>query len=140
MPEPLGLPVGGAVRQRFRVSERRACGVLGQPRSTQRFERSKREGEGEGEGEDALVARMTELAKKHARFGYRCTHALLVRASWRVNRKRVQRLWRLEGLKVPPKPRKRQRLGSSESGCVRHRAEYKNHVWSYDLRRTTAGV
>jgi putative transposase len=79
------------------------------------------------------VARMKELAKKHARFGYRRIHALLVRESWRVNRKRIQRLWRLEGLKVPPKPRKRQRLGSSENGCARHRAEYKNHVWSYDF-------
>jgi putative transposase len=56
-----------------------------------------------------------------------------VREGWRVNRKRVQRLWRAEGLKVVRRQRKRRRLGSSENGCVRHRAEYKNHVWSYDF-------
>jgi putative transposase len=83
--------------------------------------------------EDALVKRIHALAKQYPRYGYRRIHALLVREGWRVNRKRVQRLWRAEGLKVVRRQRKRRRLGSSENGCVRHRAEHKNHVWSYDF-------
>jgi len=60
-------------------------------------------------------------------------HALLMREGWRVNRKKVQRLWRDAGLKVVPRQRKRTRLGSSENGCTRKKAEHKNHVWSYDF-------
>jgi putative transposase len=76
---------------------------------------------------------MTALAKKHPRYGYRRVHALLVRAGWRVNRKRVQRLWRAEGLKVPQRQRKRRRMGTSENGCTRRKAEHKNQIWSYDF-------
>jgi transposase InsO family protein len=76
---------------------------------------------------------MRGWAGKHPRYGYRRIHALLVRAGWRVNRKRVQRLWRAEGLKVPLRQRKRRRLGGSGNGCTRKKAEYKNHVWSYDF-------
>jgi putative transposase len=115
------------VQQRFRVSERRACRTLGQARSSQRFVPVK------ALRDSDLVERLKELSKKHPRYGYRRIHALLVREGWRVNRKRVQRIWRGEGLKVPQRQRKRRRLGTSENGCVRHRAEYKNHVWSYDF-------
>jgi putative transposase len=115
------------VQQRFRVSERRACRTLGQARSSQRFVPVK------ALRDSDLVERLKELSKKHPRYGYRRIHALLVREGWRVNRKRVQRIWRAEGLKVPQRQRKRRRLGTSENGCVRHRAEYKNHVWSYDF-------
>jgi putative transposase len=59
---------------------------------------------------------------------------MLRREGWQVNKKRVHRLWREEGLKVPQKQRKRRRLeGGSENGCTRRRAEHKDHVWSYDF-------
>jgi putative transposase len=109
------------------VSERRACRALGQPRSTQRYVGSERE------RDEALLLRIRELAREHPRYGYRRIGALLVREGWSVNRKRVHRLWRREGLKVPQVQRKRRRLGSSENGCTRHRAGRPNHVWSYDF-------
>ena len=65
--------------------------------------------------------------------GYRRITAMLRREGWRVNRKRVERIWRQEGLKVPSKQRKRKRLWLNDGSCVRHRVEYPNHVWSYDL-------
>jgi putative transposase len=109
------------------VSERRACRALGQPRSTQRYA-------GAGRGRDeALLVRVRELAREHPRYGYRRVTALLRREGWPVNRKRVHRLWRREGLKVPQVQRKRRRLGSSDNGCTRHRAERPDHVWSYDF-------
>ncbi len=115
------------VQQHFGLSERRACRALGQPRSSQRYiPRAALHSE-------ALVRRMHTLAQKHPRYGYRRVHALLRREGWRVNRKRVQRHWRAEGLKVVRRQRRRRRLGSSENACVRHRAEHKNHVWSYDF-------
>jgi putative transposase len=83
--------------------------------------------------DQALVERMTVLAGKHPRYGYRRVHALLVREGWRINRKRVQRLWRAEGLRVPQRQRKRRRLGTSENGCIRKKAEYRNQIWSYDF-------
>lgn len=76
---------------------------------------------------------MKALAGKHPRYGYRRVHALLVREGGRVSRKRVQRLWRAEGLRVAQRQRKRRRLGGSENGCLRKKAEHKNHVWSYDF-------
>lgn len=80
-----------------------------------------------------LVARMKVLSRKHPRYGYRRIHAMLRRDGWRVNRKRVHRLWVAEGLKVQRPQRKRRRLGSSEGGSQRLRAEHRNHVWSYDF-------
>ncbi len=109
------------------VSERRACRAIGQPRSTQRYEAGKPDKDG------PLRKRMRELSRRHPRYGYRRVWALLRREGWPVNRKRVQRLWREEGLRVPRPQRKRRRLGSSENSCTRLRAERKNHVWSYDF-------
>ena len=80
-----------------------------------------------------MLSRVRELSREHPRYGYRRITALLRREGWSVNRKRVHRLWRREGLKVPQVQRKRRRLGSSENGCTRHRAERPNHVWSYDF-------
>lgn len=80
-----------------------------------------------------LVGQMRKLSRKHPRYGYRRIHALLVRQGWRVNRKRVARLWREHSLKVPRRQRKRRRLGGSENGCTRKQAEHRNHVWSYDF-------
>jgi putative transposase len=76
---------------------------------------------------------MLELARQHPRYGYRRITALLRQEGWQVNRKRVQRLWREQGLKVPQKQSKRRRLGSSEQGSQRRRAERINQVWSYDF-------
>jgi putative transposase len=111
----------------FEVSERRACEVAEQPRSTQRYEPQ------EADDEGPLVSRMLELVRAHPRYGYRRIWALLRRGGFAVNRKRVYRLWRREGLKVPRKQRKTRRLGSSANGCVRQRSERKNHVWAWDF-------
>jgi putative transposase len=103
---------------------------MGQPRSSQRYEGRK------AHRDRALVERMIELSRKNPRYGYRRVWAMLRREGWRVNRKRVHRLWRKEGLKVPEgKQRKRRRLleGTSENGCTRRRAERSDHVWSYDF-------
>jgi len=76
---------------------------------------------------------MVVLARANPRYGYRRIWALLRREGWRVNRKRVHRLWRAEGLKVPGIQHKRRRMGSSENSSTRKRAEHPNHVWSYDF-------
>jgi putative transposase len=115
------------LQEQFGVSQRRACRVLGQARSTQRQEPRRKE------GEESLVRRMLELVRRHPRFGYRRIWALLRREGWRVNRKRVYRLWRQQGLKVPKKQRKKRRLGSSANSCVRRPAEHKGHVWAWDF-------
>src|SRR5581483_9951296 len=124
------------LQERFGASERRACRVLGQQRSTQRQPPRKA-----AEGEGRLAARMLGLVREHPRFGYRRIWALLRREGWRVNRKRVHRLWRQQGLKVPRKQRKKRRLGSSANSCVRRPAEHKDHVWAWDFLhdRTTDG-
>jgi putative transposase len=78
---------------------------------------------------------MVGLSQENPRYGYRRVWAMLRREGWQVNKKRVHRLWREEGLKVPQKQRKRRRLveGASENGCTKRRAEHKDHVWSYDF-------
>ena len=115
------------LQEAFGVSERRACRALDQHRSTQRYAARPRSDEGR------LVRRMRELVRRHPRFGYRRIWALLKAEGWRVNRKRISRLWRREGLKVPRKRRKRRRLGSSSNACHRHRAEKMNQVWCWDF-------
>jgi putative transposase len=111
----------------FRISERRACQVLAQPRASQRY-RAKPRGD-----EAALVKRILELARRHPRYGYRFITSKLRQEGWHVNAKRVYRLWRKEGLKVPRKKRKRRRLGTSDNACHRRRAERKNDVWCWDF-------
>jgi putative transposase len=115
------------VTQRLEVSQRRACQVLSQPRGTQRYQPRRMD------EDKALVAAMKRLSGAHPRYGYRRITALLRAEGWGVNRKRVYRLWRQEGLKVPAKTRKHKRLGDSESSCIRRRAEHINHVWTYDF-------
>ncbi len=109
------------------VSERRACQVLWQPRATQRRPRVV------PNDEPRLVERMVELATRYGRYGYRRITILLRRDGWRVNHKRVERLWRPAGLKVPQKQPKRGRLWLNDGSCVRLRPESKEHVWTYDL-------
>jgi putative transposase len=117
------------VRKKLNVSERRACRAVDQPRSTQRYVGRR------ASGDRPLLERMVVLSKDNPRYGYRRVWALLRREGWPVNKKRILRLWREEGLKVPEKQRKRRRLseGASENGCTRRRAEQKDHVWSYDF-------
>ena len=74
-----------------------------------------------------------ELAAKFGRYGYRRITAILRREGWNVNHKRVQRIWREEGLKVPRKQPKRGRLWFNDGSCIRLRPQYRNHVWSYDF-------
>jgi transposase InsO family protein len=109
------------------VSERRACRALGQHRSTQR-----KVPRGRDDGE-ALTADPIELARRYGRYGYRKISALLRDAGWLVNDKRVERIWRREGLKVPARQPKRGRLWLADGSCVRLRPEHRNHVWSYDF-------
>ena len=83
--------------------------------------------------EPPLVRRLVELATTYGRYGYRRITALLRREGWAVNHKRVERLWRREGLKVPKRQPKRRRLWLNDGSCVRLRPERKDHVWSYDF-------
>ena len=115
------------LRNEFTISERRACRVLDQPRSCQRYMAQRRD------DEQALVKRMLHLVRQRPRFGYRRIAALLRAESWRASATRIYRLWRREGLKVPQKKRKRRRLGKSENGCHRRRALHKDHVWCWDF-------
>jgi putative transposase len=109
------------------VSERFACRVLGQHRSTQRKIPRK------PDEEAALTANITALAIQYGRYGYRRIAAMLGDQGWVVNVKRVERIWRREGLKVPARQPKRGRLWLNDGSCVRLRPEHPNHVWSYDF-------
>lgn len=113
-----------------RVSERRACKVIGQTRSTQRRERTI------PNDEPLLVRSMVALATQYGRYGYRRITKMLHWEGWKVNHKRVERLWRREGLKVPSKQPKRRRLWFNDGSCVRLRPTHKNHVWAYDFVMT----
>src|SRR5205814_4799568 len=115
------------VRQALSISERRACAALGQHRSTQRKMPRGRE------DEERLTADIVELARQYGCYGYRKIAELLRRAGWLVNDKRVERIWRREGLKVPARQPKRARLWLNDGSCIRLRAERRNHVWSYDF-------
>jgi transposase InsO family protein len=110
-----------------RISQRRACQVLGQCRATQR--RAPRV----PDDEQRLVERMVGLACEYGRYGYRRVAALLRAEAFAVNHKRVERLWRREGLKVPQRQPKRGRLWLGDGSCVRLRPAHRDHVWSYDF-------
>ena len=115
------------MRQELGVSERRACRTLGQHRSTQR-----KVPQGRAD-EERLTDDIIELADKYGRYGYRMVTGLLNNAGWFVNHKRVERIWRREGLKVPQKQRKKGRLWLNDASCVRLKPARPNHVWSYDF-------
>jgi transposase InsO family protein len=119
----------------MRVSERRACKVIGQARTTQRRQLSP------PSDEEQLTAEIISLAARYGRYGYRRITAMLQNSGWQVNHKRVERIWRKEGLKVPKKQPKRGRLWLNDGSCVRLRPEHENHVWSYDfvMERTANG-
>ncbi len=101
--------------------------MIGQARSTQRRQGIKRS------DEDALTKDIIALASEYGRYGYRRITALLRDKGWNVNHKRVMRIWRREGLKVPLKQPKRRRLWLNDGSCIRLRPSWKNHVWAYDF-------
>ena len=109
------------------VSQRRACRSVGQVRSTQ-WRRLRIT-----DDEHALTSAIVDLARRYGRYGYRRITALLRAQGWHVNHKRVARIWRREGLKVPQKQPKRSRLWLSDGSCMRLRPAYTNDVWAYDF-------
>jgi len=119
----------------FNVPERTACRALGQPRSSQRYVGKV------ADDEERLTGDIVSLASQYGRYGYRRITVMLGRNGWQVNHKRVERIWRQEGLKVPCKQPKRGRLWFNDGSSVRLRPEHAGHVWSYDfvLERTHDG-
>jgi len=109
------------------VSERRACKVIGQPRMTQRYKTK------QPNKDKALTAEIKKLANRHKRYGYRMITAKLRQDNWPVNHKRVQRIWQKEGLQVPYRRKFKKAKGSSDNSCSVKKAEYPNHVWTYDF-------
>ena len=118
--------------ERLRLSERRACLISGQHRSTQRHRPLR-----DGERDDALRERLRRLSGEHPRWGYRLAWGAVREEGWVVNRKKIQRLWREEGLRVPQRKRKRRRLGDSTVPASRLRAERPNQVWALDFQFDT---
>ena len=114
-------------REKYKLSERHACRLVGQPRGTQRYATIVRA------DEDALTGAIITLASEYGRYGYRRITSLLNDSGWDVGTDRVQRIWRREGLKVPKKQKPRSRLWLNDGSCIRLRPERRNHVWSYDF-------
>ena len=83
--------------------------------------------------EGPLTAEIIHLASQYGRYGYRRITGLLKLEGWHVNHKRVERIWRREGLKVPKKQPKRRRLWLDDGSCIRRRPEHRNHIWAYDF-------
>ena len=119
------------LEQTYGVSQRRAGRVLGRVRSTLRYRHRPRD------GEEALIRALRQLARRHPRWGYKRMRARLVHQGWRVNRKRVRRLWNALGLRRPQRRKKPRKTGPnpgcSANSCVRQPAGFKNHVWTYDF-------
>lgn len=125
--------------RRHKVSERRACQVVGQHRSTQRYTPLP------DDSEDRLIKEVNRLAAEHPRWGYRQIHGLLVTDGWKVNAKRIERLWRLEGMGVPPAKSKKfgkRAGGSAENSIWNFPAVHVDHIWTIDFieDRTVHGV
>jgi putative transposase len=114
------------LQDRLGLSERRACRIAGQNRSTQRHRPLV------APDDQALRRRLRKISEERPRWGYRRAHGHLLREGLSLNRKRVQRIWREEGLHVPAKAKKRRRLGVSTTAADRLKAEGPNHVWALD--------
>jgi putative transposase len=108
-----------------RCSERHACLVVGLSRSLVRYIARQREDEA------ALIKEIHKLATRHSRYGYRRITVLLQREGLKVNKKRVHRIWKSEGLSLPQRRPRRRKRGAT--GGIVNKAEYPNHVWSYDF-------
>jgi transposase InsO family protein len=115
------------IREKYQLSERQACRIVGQPRGTQRYTVIARA------DEDALTQAIMAMAAQYGRYGYRRITKMVNDAGWHVGTDRVQRIWRREGLKVPRKQKPRGRLWLNDGSCIRLRPERRNHVWSYDF-------
>ena len=119
------------LEERYGVSQRRICRVMGRSRSSLRYRRKHRA------DEPALNREIKRLARRHPRYGYRFIHALLARQGWTINIKRVRRLWKSLGLRRPMRLRKPRKLGpkpgSSANSCVQQPARFKNDVWTCDF-------
>jgi putative transposase len=122
-----GEPIIAETMEVLNVSERRACRVIGQPRATQRYPKKA------DEDEEVLREQIVSLASKFGRYGYRRITAMLRNDGWSVIHKRVERIWRQEGLKVSAKQPNRIRLWLNDGSIVRLRPEFPKHVWSYDF-------
>jgi putative transposase len=109
------------------VSERLACRVIGQIRTTQRYKPIV------DPDKEKLRARIVELATQYGRYGYKTITSMLHLEGFTVGRDRVHRVWRNEGLQVPQKQPKRARLWLGDGSCIRLRPQRRNHVWSYDF-------
>lgn len=114
------------VRQRFGTSERRTCKTIGIARSTQRYEATP-------DNDDSLRLALIRLAKQYGRYGYRKIAELLCSEGWVVNHKKVERIWREEGLQLPQRHKRRKRLYHKDSSIIRLRPKYPNHIWSIDF-------
>ena len=113
-------------REKLNTSERRTCSVLSVSRSSLHYK-------AKFQDNDALRLAMIRLAKQHGRYGYRKIAELLRIEGWRVNHKKVERLWREEGLKLPERHKKRRRLYHKDSSVIRLRPTHANHVWAIDF-------
>jgi putative transposase len=116
------------IQDRHGFSERRACKLVGQPRSTQR-----RPAPVVADEEEHIRARLRDLARQRPRYGYRRMTALLREEGFCVNHKRIQRLCRDEGLRVLRAPKKRYRVGVSTVPATRLRATHPDNVWAIDF-------
>ncbi|MBU1880637.1 IS3 family transposase [bacterium] len=110
-----------------KISERRVCQVLDQPRMTQRYVPVR------CRDEDRLTTLVIDLACQYGTYGYRIITGMIRLSGWKVNHKRVERIWRQAGLKVPKRQPKRRRLWDNDGSCIRLRPAHPNHVWSYDF-------
>ena len=113
--------------KRYDLSERRVCRALKIHRSAVRYEPLRRD------DEDDLVSKINYLACNYGRYGYRRITAVLRNQGYNINHKRVERIWREQGLKVPQKQPKKRRLFLNDGSCIRLRPGDKNHVWTYDF-------
>jgi putative transposase len=116
------------LQRRLGLSERRACAIVGQQRSTQRHSPV------EPDPDKELRKMLCEFSRRHPRWGYRRAHAVFCREGHHVNRKNIQRLWREKGLRVAPRRHKRRRLGESTTPADRLMATYPDHVWALDYQ------
>ena len=114
------------MRQKFGTSERRTCREIGVARSTQQYKPK-------SQNDDDLRLALIRLAKQYGRYGYRKVGELLAAEGWRVNHKKVERLWREEGLQLPARHKKRKRLYHHDASVIRLRPKYPNHIWAIDF-------
>jgi transposase InsO family protein len=114
------------VRQKLGTSERRTCREIGVARSTQPYKPISQD-------DDALRLALIRLAKQYGRYGYRKAAKPLAAEGWRVNHKKVERLWREEGLQLPARHKKRKRLYHHDVSVIRLRPKYPNHIWAIDF-------